>query len=228
MNRSEPTGGAPRDGEVLRVPTPHARGKMAPPSDLHAESNKNNPPQFTSKPSSTSPPLTPSPLTGIPTAGVAGNKRGLLVPNTTTDQELQHLRNALPEKVVIQRVEERLSALGNCIVTNDHVALVHTDLDRVRARPGPFAVVPTGGFEDEQTRPISPPSTLVGWLGCCERAPLDPVSTRDASVGDERTDAPVADLSPPVCPRSRPTVPERARVTRALDKRRKAYFPPCR
>lgn len=61
-----------------------------------------------------------------------GNKRGLLVPNTTTDQELQHLRNALPDSVVIQRVEERLSALGNCIVTNDHVALVHTDLDRVR------------------------------------------------------------------------------------------------
>ncbi|CAN0292622.1 unnamed protein product [Pylaiella littoralis] len=59
-----------------------------------------------------------------------GNKRGLLVPNTTTDQELQHLRNALPDTVVIQRVEERLSALGNCIVTNDHVALVHTDLDR--------------------------------------------------------------------------------------------------
>jgi translation initiation factor 6 (eIF-6) len=30
--------------------------------------------------------------------------------------------------------EERLSALGNCIVTNDHVALVHTDIDRVCAR----------------------------------------------------------------------------------------------
>lgn len=28
-------------------------------------------------------------------------------------------------------MEERLSALGNCVVTNDHVALVHTDLDRV-------------------------------------------------------------------------------------------------
>lgn len=66
------------------------------------------------------------------TLSSTGNKRGLLVPNTTTDQELQHLRNALPDKVVIQRVEERLSALGNCIVTNDHVALVHTDLDRVR------------------------------------------------------------------------------------------------
>mmetsp|Transcript_8562 Transcript_8562/g.22120 ORF Transcript_8562/g.22120 Transcript_8562/m.22120 type:complete len:246 (-) Transcript_8562:89-826(-) len=59
-----------------------------------------------------------------------GNKNGLLVPMTTTDQELLHLRNALPEGVVIQRVEERLSALGNCIVTNDHVAFVHTDLDR--------------------------------------------------------------------------------------------------
>jgi translation initiation factor 6 len=59
-----------------------------------------------------------------------GNKRGLLLPNTTTDQEMQHIRNALPDSVAVQRVEERLSALGNCIVANDHVALVHTDLDR--------------------------------------------------------------------------------------------------
>ncbi|CAH0477023.1 unnamed protein product [Peronospora belbahrii] len=59
-----------------------------------------------------------------------GNKRGLLLPNTTTDQEMQHIRNALPDSVVVQRVEERLSALGNCIAANDHVALVHTDLDR--------------------------------------------------------------------------------------------------
>ena len=27
-------------------------------------------------------------------------------------------------------MEERLSALGNCIVCNDHVALVHPDLDK--------------------------------------------------------------------------------------------------
>eukprot|EP01084_Bolivina_argentea_P041033 75717_1 len=59
-----------------------------------------------------------------------GNKRGLLVPSTTADQELQHLRNSLPDSIVIQRIEERLSALGNCIVSNDHVALVHTDVDR--------------------------------------------------------------------------------------------------
>ncbi|XP_003393124.1 eukaryotic translation initiation factor 6 [Bombus affinis] len=59
-----------------------------------------------------------------------GNKNGLLVPNTTTDTELQHIRNSLPDNVKVQRVEERLSALGNVIACNDHVALVHPDLDR--------------------------------------------------------------------------------------------------
>lgn len=59
-----------------------------------------------------------------------GNRHGLLVPSTTTDQELQHLRNSLPDSVAIQRVDERLSALGNVIACNDYVALVHPDLDR--------------------------------------------------------------------------------------------------
>ncbi|KAL6529511.1 eukaryotic translation initiation factor 6 [Orobanche gracilis] len=60
----------------------------------------------------------------------AGNKNGLLLPHNTTDQELQHLRNNIPDAVVIQRIEERLSALGNCIACNDHVALIHPDLDK--------------------------------------------------------------------------------------------------
>jgi len=59
-----------------------------------------------------------------------GNRHGLLVPATTTDQELQHLRNSLPDSVAMQRVEERLSALGNVIACNDYVALVHPDIDR--------------------------------------------------------------------------------------------------
>ncbi|KAK4534563.1 hypothetical protein CDCA_CDCA02G0588 [Cyanidium caldarium] len=59
-----------------------------------------------------------------------GNKNGLLVPNTTTDQELQHIRNSLPDAVAVQRLEERLSALGNCVACNDYAALVHPDLDR--------------------------------------------------------------------------------------------------
>jgi len=59
-----------------------------------------------------------------------GNRKGLLVPSTTTDQELQHIRNSLPETINLQRVEERLSALGNVVACNDYVALVHPDLDR--------------------------------------------------------------------------------------------------
>ncbi|CAM6099037.1 unnamed protein product [Calypogeia fissa] len=58
-----------------------------------------------------------------------GNKNSLLLPNSTTDQELLHMRNCLPDSVVVQRIDERLSALGNCITCNDYVALVHSDLD---------------------------------------------------------------------------------------------------
>ena len=59
-----------------------------------------------------------------------GNRHGLLVPSTTTDQELQQIRNSLPDEVKVQRVEERLSALGNVVACNDYVALIHPDLDR--------------------------------------------------------------------------------------------------
>lgn len=71
-------------------------------------------------------------IAGIRIVGrlTVGNKNGLLVPSTTTDQELQHLRDSLPDAVTVQRVEEKLSALGNIIVCNDHVALVHPDIDK--------------------------------------------------------------------------------------------------
>lgn len=59
-----------------------------------------------------------------------GNRHGLLMPNTATDQELQHVRNSLPDEVVVQRLDERLSALGNVIATNDYAALIHPDVDR--------------------------------------------------------------------------------------------------
>jgi len=52
------------------------------------------------------------------------------LPNTTTDQELTHIRNSLPDEISVQRIEERLSALGNVIACNDYVALVHPDVDR--------------------------------------------------------------------------------------------------
>lgn len=44
--------------------------------------------------------------------------------------ELAELRNALPKEVAVRRVEEKLSALGNCIAVNDHVAIVHPDIDK--------------------------------------------------------------------------------------------------
>lgn len=60
----------------------------------------------------------------------AGNKNGLLVPNSITDIELKNIRNSLDDKIKIKVMEERLSALGNCIVCNDYVALIHPDLDK--------------------------------------------------------------------------------------------------
>ncbi|TKY44996.1 Eukaryotic translation initiation factor 6-2 [Spatholobus suberectus] len=77
-------------------------------------------------------PMVKTSIAGIRNIGqlCAANKNGLLLPHTTTDQELQHLRNSLPNQVVVQRIEERLCALGNCIACNDYVALAHTDLDK--------------------------------------------------------------------------------------------------
>jgi len=74
-------------------------------------------------------PLVQCSIAGIRIIGrlTAGNKNGLLLPGTTTDQELAHLRASLPDEVKVQRTEERLSALGNIIACNDTVALVHPD-----------------------------------------------------------------------------------------------------
>uniref|UniRef100_A0A915N5D0 Eukaryotic translation initiation factor 6 n=1 Tax=Meloidogyne javanica TaxID=6303 RepID=A0A915N5D0_MELJA len=71
-------------------------------------------------------------IAGIRIVGrvTVGNRHGLLVPNATTDQELQHLRNSLPDSVKIRRIDERLSALGNVISCNDHVAIVHAEISK--------------------------------------------------------------------------------------------------
>lgn len=33
--------------------------------------------------------------------------------------------------MIVQRIDERLSALGNTIASNDYAALIHPDIDRV-------------------------------------------------------------------------------------------------
>ncbi|KAF5406118.1 Eukaryotic translation initiation factor 6 [Paragonimus heterotremus] len=80
-------------------------------------------------------PVVHTTIAGIRSIGrlTVGNTRGLLVPHTATDQELLHLTNSLPDKVKVTRLEERLSALGNTIVCNDYVALVHPDIDKETA-----------------------------------------------------------------------------------------------
>ena len=60
-----------------------------------------------------------------------GNAKGILVPHNTTEAEFTHLQEELPDGVVVKRIEEKLSALGNIIACNDHVALLHPDADAV-------------------------------------------------------------------------------------------------
>ena len=61
---------------------------------------------------------------------MAGNSKGLLVPSVITDNELQHLRNSLPDSIKIRKMDDRISALGNCISCNDYVALIHPEFDK--------------------------------------------------------------------------------------------------
>lgn len=49
----------------------------------------------------------------------------------TVAEELQHLRNSLPDSVEVKCVDEAHSALENCIACNDDFALIHPDLDKV-------------------------------------------------------------------------------------------------
>ena len=57
-----------------------------------------------------------------------GNSFGLLVPSFVSDTEIEHLRDSLPSGVSVARVDDSLSALGNCIACNDHVALIHPQM----------------------------------------------------------------------------------------------------
>ena len=57
-----------------------------------------------------------------------GNSKGLLVPSSTSEEEMNQLRNNLPTNVKIAQVNDVLTALGNCIVCNDFVALLHPGL----------------------------------------------------------------------------------------------------
>ena len=58
---------------------------------------------------------------------LSGNIKGLLVPSVITDKEYKNLKEKLPEGVKIGKIDDKISALGNCISCNDKVALIHPD-----------------------------------------------------------------------------------------------------
>jgi translation initiation factor 6 len=56
-----------------------------------------------------------------------GNNKTLLIPELTNLDEYNRLKEGLPEDVEIGVVESKISALGNTIVTNDEVSLIHPE-----------------------------------------------------------------------------------------------------
>lgn len=77
-------------------------------------------------------PVVPTTIAGTRIVGsmIVGNSHGILCPPRMTEKELLFLRNSLPDDVVIERVQERLTALGNCISCNDYYALVHPSINK--------------------------------------------------------------------------------------------------
>ena len=58
---------------------------------------------------------------------VAGNNRGLLLPNSATDEEVTAIKRL--GDVRVERLKTKLTALGNLILANDHGALVYPSFD---------------------------------------------------------------------------------------------------
>ena len=76
-------------------------------------------------------PVIPITIAGMKIVGrmVAGNKNGLLVPSSITEEEENVLKAKLPTSVTLKKIDDKLSALGNVIIANDRVALMHPDVD---------------------------------------------------------------------------------------------------
>ena len=77
------------------LPAPPAR-RQGPPPTRHA-----TPPHTAEADLADHIPVVKTSIAGTRLVGrlTVGNKNGLLLPNTTSDQEMQHIRNALPDEV---------------------------------------------------------------------------------------------------------------------------------
>jgi len=76
-------------------------------------------------------PVVETTINTIKTVGVlcAGNSKGLILPDTCTDQEMMHIRNSLPPEIKVVRITERLNCLGNVILCNDYACIVSPEIE---------------------------------------------------------------------------------------------------
>lgn len=101
-------------------------------------------------------PLVQSTVATMDTIGLvsAANANGILVPYTTTDEELRILQQSA--EVPVDWIENKMTALGNIILVNDHGAICHPEFDRasrekiadvlaVEVVPGTIARLPIVG-----------------------------------------------------------------------------------
>jgi translation initiation factor 6 len=58
-----------------------------------------------------------------------GNSKGLLLPSTATNNEIEYLCEQLPDDMIVERIDDKLTSLGNSIACNDKVALVNPKFD---------------------------------------------------------------------------------------------------
>jgi translation initiation factor 6 len=59
-----------------------------------------------------------------------GNCKGLLVPSFISDDEWKNLVEHLPDGVKLGKIDGPISALGNCISSNDSIALIHPEFSK--------------------------------------------------------------------------------------------------
>ncbi|KAL6121909.1 hypothetical protein NUSPORA_01120 [Nucleospora cyclopteri] len=78
-------------------------------------------------------PIVETTINSINTVGnlCAGNRHGLVCAETINDQELLHIRNSLPANIRVVRIKDKLNAIGNNILCNDHVCLVNPEFTAI-------------------------------------------------------------------------------------------------
>lgn len=79
-------------------------------------------------------PLVQSTIATLDTVGfmTIANSNGILVPYTTTDEELAELRNY--DDLKIDWIDSKLTALGNIILANDNGAICHPEFDQAAVK----------------------------------------------------------------------------------------------